>query len=93
MDIATMIVDLLRKKEENKALSNGGLTAGTPQLAAHERFGAQMTPEEAQAALGQQATPMQPDPSMMGGGIATKGGEMLKDRKAQLAAALAAAGG
>lgn len=91
MDIATMIVDLLRKKEENKALSNGGLTAGAPQLAAHERLGSQMTPEEAQAVLGQQATPMQPDPAMLGGGIANKGGELLQNRKAQIAAALAAA--
>ncbi len=79
MDIATMIVDLLRKEKENKALNQGGPTAGAMQ-----------SPE---AVLQGQATPMQPDPSMMGGGIATKGGEMLKDRKAQLAAALAAAGG
>lgn len=78
MDIATMIVDLLRKKEENKALSNGGPTGGVP-----------TSPE---AVLQGQATPMQPDPSMMGAGMAAKGGEMLKDRKAQIAAALAAAG-
>lgn len=77
-DIATMIVDLLRKKEEEKAV--------------HAGEGHAMTPEQAAMLLKSQSEPMRPNPDMLGAGVAQKAGHLLDNRKAQIEAALAAAG-
>lgn len=72
MDIATLIVDLLRKKEEQKALNKGGLTLGTP---------------ESDAALAAQgvATGPTPTPGMLGSGMAQQAAiELLRKKSAPM---------
>jgi hypothetical protein len=67
-DLTTLIVDLLRKKEEDKAV----------------HAGESMTPEQAMAVLQAQATPMQPSPDVLGSGMAQRAGSQIAGRDKQI---------
>lgn len=79
-DLSTLIVDLLRQKEENEAV--------------HAGEGQQMTPEQAALLLKSQSTPMKPNPAMLGPGALGKAAEMIEpeNRRATIAAQLAQMG-
>ena len=57
-DIATLIVDLLRKKQEEEALDKGGLVDKT-RRPSPEMLGTGGAAKAAEALLRQQSTPMQ----------------------------------
>ncbi len=70
MDLTTLIVDLLRNKQENEAVHAGEQ---------------KMSPEQALALLRAQSTPMKPSPDMLGTGAAQRAGQKLEGRDAQIA--------
>jgi hypothetical protein len=70
-DLTTLIVDLLRKKQEDEAVHAGE---------------GEMTPEQAQMLLRSQSTPVQPNPGMLGSGMAQHAGNAIKGRDAQIQA-------
>jgi hypothetical protein len=70
-DLTTMIVDLLRKKQDEEAVHAGE---------------GEMSPEQAMMLLRQRSTPMQPNPDMLGSGMAQHAGNAIKGRDAQIQA-------
>lgn len=58
-DLTTLIVDLLRKKEEEKALMNGGPTAGVQAQATPGMLGSGAAQKAAEMILRQKMAPMQ----------------------------------
>lgn len=69
MDLTTLIVDLLRNKQDSEAVHAGE---------------GQMSPEAALALLKAQSTPMKPSPEMLGSGAAQRAGAQITGRDAQI---------